>query len=212
MEHGTQVFTQAGIPLERLTKVLQTQEFRRGEFIYRSLEAPKGIYSVRSGLVGLVLTGPSGKEHLMRFFTSGQVFGHRALIADQNYHATTQALEACVLDFLPKTAATELLDEFPLLYKVIMKQLATELCHCETQQVSVLDQQILPRIARAVVYLKELHPTYRWTRSEIANFCASTTSSVIKALADLEYMGLIKQKGRDIAVLDKNGLIHFQEP
>ena len=78
------------------------------------------------------------------------------------------------------------------------------------QQVKVLDQQILPRVAQAVVYLKDIHPQYRWTRTELANFCASTTSTVIKALAELEYLGLIKQKGRDIHVLNRNGLIQLQ--
>lgn len=211
MVHDVRVFENAGIPFEVLRDKIQKIEIKRGSFIYRTGDAPQGLYGVRSGLVGLVLAGPSGKDHFMRFFTSGQVFGHRTLIAEQTYHATTLALETTVLDFLPKNDALKLLSEYPKLYQVIMKQLANELYHCESQLVSILDQHILPRIARAIVYLKEIHPSYRWTRSEIASFCASTTSTVIKALAELEYMQLIKQKGRDIVILDRQGLIHFTE-
>jgi CRP-like cAMP-binding protein len=195
---------------DELRKVSHQLELQRGDFVYKTGDAAKGLYFVETGLVGLLIVGPSGKEHLMRFFKSGQVFGHRALLADQVYHATAQVLEATRLIFVPKHAVAQILDKYPELYRYVVRQLAEELTHCERQQVQVLDHQILPRVARAVVFLKDLHPDYKWTRSEIASFCASTTSTVIKALAELESMGLLKQKGRGIEILDRAGLIHLQ--
>jgi CRP-like cAMP-binding protein len=190
--------------------VSQQLELHRGDFVYRAGDTAKGLYFVESGLVGLLLVGPSGKEHLMRFFKVGQVFGHRALLADQMYHATAQVLESTRLHFVPKSAVFQILEKYPDLYRYVVRQLAEELTHCELQQVQVLDHQILPRVARALVFLKDIHPDYKWTRSEIASFCASTTSTVIKALAELEGMGLLKQKGRGIEILDRSGLIHLQ--
>ena len=62
----------AVLPLEirkKLESHATTLEFKRGEFVYRQGDVPKGMYFVKSGLVGLVLVGAqSGKEHLMRFF------------------------------------------------------------------------------------------------------------------------------------------------
>ena len=195
---------------EELQKLATQLDYQRGQFIYRSGDPAQGLYFVESGLVGLSIVGPSGKEHLMRFFKSGQVFGHRAMLADQVFHATTQVLEKTSVRFLPKEAVYKMVEKYPELYSFIVKQLAQELCNCEIQQVNVLDQQILPRVARSVVYLKDIHPEYRWTRSELASFCASTTSTVIKALAELENLGFLKQKGRDIYITDRVSLIQLQ--
>lgn len=185
---------------------------KRGEAIYREHDSPKGLYLVEEGLVGLILHGAvSGKEHLVRFFREGQIFGHRALFAEEGYHGTTLALEPTRLRLLPRAPLLEALGHSPTLYKEIAQILAKELRRAELQHVMILENQILSRTAQALVYLKDLHPEHRWTRQEIANFCASTTSTIIKALAQLETKGLIRQEGRDIEIVDRQGLIELQD-
>ena len=73
----------------------------------------------------------------------------------------------------------------------------------------ILENQILSRTAQAIIYLKDLYPEHNWTRQEIANFCASTVSTVIKAMAELEDMGLIKQQGRSIEILKREELLQM---
>ncbi len=190
----------------------QTLTFRRGEPVYREGESPRGIYLVDKGLIGLVLLGAtSGKEHLLRFFREGQFFGHRALFATEGYHGTATALEPTTVQLIPRQAVMNTLERHPGLYKEIVQTLARELRRCEQQHVMILENQILPRTAQALVYLKELHPDHKWTRQEIANFTASTTSTIIKALAELEAIGLIRQDGRDIEILNREGLIALQD-
>ncbi len=190
----------------------QTLSFRRGETIYREGGAPKGIYLVEKGLIGLVLIGAtSGKEHLLRFFREGQFFGHRALFATEGYHGTTTALEPTTVKLIPRQTVENALDRHPQLYREITQTLARELRRCEEQHVMILENQILPRTAQALVYLKDLHPHHKWTRQEIANFTASTTSTIIKALAELEDSGLIRQDGREIEILKRADLIALQD-
>jgi CRP-like cAMP-binding protein len=74
----------------------------------------------------------------------------------------------------------------------------------------ILENQILSRTAQTIIYLKDIHPNHNWTRQEIANFCASTVSTIIKAMAELEDMGLISQKGRSIDILDREGLLNLE--
>jgi CRP-like cAMP-binding protein len=59
------------------------------------------------------------------------------------------------------------------------------------------------------IYLKDLHPERNWTRQEIANFCSSTVSTVIKTLAEREDKKLIRQAGRVIEVLDRTALVNL---
>ncbi|MCX7977781.1 MAG: cyclic nucleotide-binding domain-containing protein, partial [Bdellovibrionaceae bacterium] len=53
------------------------KKISRGEFVYRAGDEAKRLYLVKSGLVGLVLYGPTGNEHLLRLFKPGDYFGHR---------------------------------------------------------------------------------------------------------------------------------------
>jgi CRP-like cAMP-binding protein len=187
-------------------------ELKRGDRIYQQGESPHGLYFIQKGLVGLILVGAaSGKEHLLRFFREGQFFGHRALFSNEGYHGTTTALEPTVIKLVPRQTVLNALENHPKLYKDLLTVVARELRRSEEQHVMILENQILPRAAQALVYLKDLHPDHKWTRQEISNFCASTVSTIIKAMAELESRGLIRQDGRSIDILDRDALIALQE-
>jgi CRP-like cAMP-binding protein len=185
---------------------------KRGEYAYRQGDLPKGLYFVEQGLIGLVLLGAaSGKEHLMRFFREGQFFGHRALFSNEGYHGSAVALEPTSLSMVPKDVILSAVDLHPVLMRDVARVLSRELRQCESHQVMILENEILVRVAQSLVYLKDLHPQHNWTRQEIANFCASTVSTVIKALSQLEAMGFIRQDGRAIEIVDRGGLIRLQD-
>lgn len=195
----------------QLEKAARRLQFERGDTIYKTGDLPQGLYFVQQGLVGLTLVGASGKEHLLRFFKVGQFFGHRSLFSEEPFHASAVALESTVLQFVGKREIFAVLDEDPRIYRFVVRVLAQELRRSEMQHVMVLENQILARTAHALVYLKDLHADHKWTRQEIASFCASTTSTVIKALGKLEEMGLVRQKGRSIDILDRDALVSLQE-
>lgn len=197
---------------KQFESVAQKIELKRGESAYRQGDQPVGLYFVEKGLVGLVVLGASsGREHLLRFFREGQFFGHRSLFSQEGYHGSAVALEATQLKLIPKNVVLHAIENSPALLKDVVRVLSKELRRCETNQVMILENQILVRVAQAVVYLKDLHPEHNWTRQEIANFCASTVSTVIKTLAELEDMGLLKQEGRAIHVLDRDALVALQD-
>lgn len=183
---------------------------KRGDKIYEAGDHPRGIYFIEKGLIGLLIIGSeSGKEHLLRFFKEGQFFGHRALFSDEDYHGNTVALESSKILLVPKKIVLDALQAHPYLYKEILTVTSKELRRCENQHVMILENQILARTAQAIIYLKDIYPEHNWTRQEIANFCASTVSTIIKAMAELEDMGLISQKGRSIEILKRQELLNL---
>ncbi len=190
----------------------QLIEFKRGEFVYQQGHSPQGIYFVQSGLVGLTITHSlSGKEHLLRFFKQGQFFGHRSLFSDEGYHGSAIVLEPTVIKYVPKEAILTAIQKDSSILKDVVVVLSKELRRCETQHVMILENEIKARVAQSIVYLKDLHPSHNWTRQEIASFCASTVSTVIKALAELEATQYIAQNGRQITILNRQGLISLQD-
>lgn len=199
------------ILFKELLKDSVEQHFRKGEFIYQQGEISKGIFVVKKGIVGLKHVTLSGREHLLRFFKCDNYFGHRSFLTDDIYHATAVALEPCVLAFIPKQQMWQALNRNIHLYQSLAKVLAQELKKCELQRVLILENQILARTAQAIVYLKELFPTHNWTRQEIADFVASTPTTIIKALAELENRQLIAQEGRRIDILNRDELLNIEE-
>ena len=197
---------------QELDSQSRTLELKRGDFVYQQGDLPQGLYFVKTGLVGLMMIGEkSGKEHLLRFFRKSQFFGHRSLFSDEGYHGSAIVLEPTILKIVPKNIILSVIDENPILLKKVVLVLSKELRRSENHQVMILENQILARTAQALVYLKDLHPDHKWTRQEIANFCASTVSTVIKTLAELENLGLIAQTGRSIQIIDRNALIELQD-
>lgn len=187
-------------------------QFKRGDHIYSQGETPKGIYFVKSGLVGLtMISSKSGKEYLLRFFRQGQFFGHRSMFSNEGYYGNAVALEMTNIKFVPKEVVLSGIEKNKSLLEDVVFVLSKELRRCETQHVMILENEIVVRVAQSLIYLKDLHPEHSWTRQEIANFCASTVSTVIKALTYLEESGYISQEGRSISILDRNSLIALQD-
>ncbi|MNK07395.1 cAMP receptor protein [compost metagenome] len=180
---------------------------KRGDVLYRAGEQPRNIYFVEKGLVGLALWAESGKDHLARLFKEGQIFGHRSLFAHEAYHATATVIDDSILRVLDKDQMRERMKGNCELAEKLLEILAKELRQAESRQLVLSEKDAPTRIAEAIVYLKELHPAYDWTRQEIADFCGTTTPTVIRTLAKFAEDGLIEQRGREIIILDRVALL-----
>jgi CRP-like cAMP-binding protein len=179
----------------------------RGATIYREGDQPEGLYYLQKGLVGLVKVTPSGTESLLRVFKQGQFLGHRTLFADEAYHANAKCLENSELIFCPKKLVLEVFDTDPNAYSFLARALAKELRRAENRSVMISEGDVKQRVSSALLLFKKLYPDHLWTRTEIANYCASRTPTVIKTLGELEGLGYIKQEGRSIEILDEEGLM-----
>ncbi len=208
----------AGLGLEGLTPACrafvearrEARSYKRGDRVYAVGAPASGIYILRKGLVGLVYQSAKGSDHLLRVFKSGQFFGHRSFFADEPHHATALALEVVEADFVPREAVEHVFRMDPKFARIVIESLARELRHAEIWRVLVSEQDVLARTAHSVVILKDLDPEHPWTRAEIANFCASTAPSVVRALTELESRGLIRQSGRSIEIIDRWGLLQIE--
>ena len=185
---------------------LLPRTYGKGQVIYREGDPSQGLFMIERGLVGLVYISEKGAEHLLRLFRTGEYFGHRSFLAGETYHANSVCLEDTKVKVLPADLFSQLLDKYPRVLRFIAKKLAVELGYAERLRLSAYEKDVLSRTAEAILYLKEMHPDHLWTRREIAEFCSSTTPTVIRSLAKLEQMQLIQQSGRKIHIVDKEAL------
>lgn len=184
-------------------------EYKRGDAIYKAHDKPHGIYFISKGLVSLTISTSLGKEHLVRLFKTHQFFGHRSLFAEENYHATSTALESTLVYFAPTEKVFEVGLKYPRMALSILKTTAKELRRAEVKLTTLTEHDVTTRIIESVIYLQKLYPEHIWTRKEIAEFCGSTSPTVIKVLSRLESRGLVTQEGRRIHIIDRHKLGQF---
>jgi CRP-like cAMP-binding protein len=183
--------------------------FSKKQIIFKYGENPEGLYFLKKGLVGLVYSGSGGSEHLLRLFKAGQFFGHRSFFANEAYHANAVCLESSEIYFLDKKSIHTLISTYPEFSTYFLNVLAIELRQSENHRVSITEKDVLQRAAAAIVYLFEISPDHKWTRQEIAEYCESTPTTIVKTLSKLEDMGLIEQLGHRIKILKREELLNL---
>lgn len=183
--------------------------FKKRQYIYKASEIPQGFYFIKKGFVGLVFACENGNDHFLRFFKGNQLLGHRSFLAEEIYHASALCLEDTEVFFIDKKNAGYLLKKYPDFSSMLLKNLAQELGKCEIHRVKFSEKEVIQRAAESIVYLFEFYPEYKWTRLEIAQYCESTPTTIVKVLSKLESMGYIKQMGHKILILNKDALLRL---
>lgn len=184
----------------------QQRTYEAGEFIYREGEKPENIFLIVDGLVGLVNMSMGGQETLLRVFGNDYIFGHRSLIAQENYHASALVLRKTNVITLCFHSPQDIIDNMPEFFPYISMILAKELKYAEQRFSDLTSKKVTSRIIESLLFLKSRYPDYKWTRREIGEFCGAQTETVTRALTKLEKEGLIEKKGRDILIVDEQAL------
>ncbi len=172
----------------------------KGDIIYHQGDAPTGIYHVKNGHIGLITITPNGNESLLRVFGPNYFFGHRSLISNEDYHATTLSLVDCEMVFIPKDDFDEIVHENPNILMHVAQVLAKELRRAENKFRDLALSNVTSRIMQTLAFIKSRYPDHKWTRKEIGEYCGAKTETVSRVLGRLEKEGLIQKKGRSIII------------
>ena len=175
---------------------------KKGEIIYHQGDAPTGIYHVKKGHIGLLTITANGNETLLRVFGPNYFFGHRSLLANEDYHATTMALVDTELVFIPAEDFDKIVHQKPKILKHVAQVLAKELRRAENKFRDLANSNVTSRIIQALAFVKERYPDHQWTRKEIGEYCGAKTETVSRVLGKLEKENLIQKKGRQIIIPD----------
>ncbi|MEN3027153.1 MAG: Crp/Fnr family transcriptional regulator [Chlorobiota bacterium] len=192
--------------------------YRRGEIIFREGSYPAGIYCVHQGAVKLYRSDALGNLVIVRLAKQGDLLGYRALLSNEHYTATAEALEDCVLCFIPRPTFFELLRRNADLMAAITELLARDLRTAESRLASLAQKTVPQRLAEILLYLRELFGEDEsgalkttMTRRELAELVGTAPETVIRLLSDFQRKKLVSVDHRHIRVLDPAGLAHVAE-
>lgn len=195
---------------DTLVSACTLRKFKKGDILFNKGDLSTLTY-IGKGIVGLVNLSLSGHESLLRVFGDKSFLGYRSFIVNESYNATAIALTDGELLIFPYQSSENLLEVNKSLFFHLSKMLARDLRISEERFNDVTGKRVTSRITETLIYLKQHHPTYQWTRREIGEFCGAKTETVTRALSKLEKRGLISKVGREIHLNDINALLEYAE-
>lgn len=210
------VFSTAGIEdLHRLYEAKRCYRYKKGQMIIQEGKYADGIHCINSGNVKVFRSSEEGKEQILRFAVAGDVLGYKAVIGNQPYANSAEALEEAHICFIPRDAFFHIVRTNPSFALNMMEYITKELRLTEEHLVHLAQKPLRARLAELLLILRETFGVQddgttiniSLTREDIASILGTATESAIRMLSDFHNEGLIDLPGKRIRIVDAKALL-----
>ena len=108
-------------------QLLEVEQYKKGEFIFRQGDAPSHIRIIRSGRIHMIEEIDGTPLKLLEFGT-GDCFGETSVLAIHTHTASALAVEDTELLVMPRDKLFHLYNTEPKLFGMLMMNIAREAC------------------------------------------------------------------------------------
>ncbi|MCZ4407391.1 Crp/Fnr family transcriptional regulator [Cryomorphaceae bacterium 1068] len=191
-------------------------KYKKGQVLFHEGTRPLGVFCVSRGRIKVYRLGIDGKEQIIKISASGDLLGYKALLSDQHYNLSAEALDDCVVCFVPKEDFLELLKPGGKFYTDILKAVCEENGVMASKMTEMAQRSVRQRAALSLLMLKDTYGIehelegeieINLTREDLANIVGTATESLIRLLNEFKKENLIETQGRKIRILDPKGLL-----
>lgn len=199
--------------LEELKKLIaerKNRNIKKKQVIYYDGDTVNGIYLVVSGCVKTLKVAGDGRELLTGIYSAGEYFGIPALLANENYRETAEAMEDTSICLLPRELLEQLINKYPDVATKFIKILANNVLNNEEQLLQLAYHSVRKRMSEALISLAAKDVALNVSRDNLAAMAGMATETVSRILSDFKDEGLIDRKGSLITILDKSRLINMK--
>jgi len=198
----------AGIKeLDKMILDRKVRSIKKKQIIYYEGDMVSGIYLVLSGKVKTIKLSEDGRELLTGMYGPDEYFGIPALLLNEPYTETAEALEDTTVCQLPKEMLEELLNRYPDVARQFIHILSNNLLDKEEQLLQLAYHSVRKRMAEVLIRLCRLEKqegqiSLRISRDNLAAMAGMATETVSRILSDFKDEGIIERKGSQIGILD----------
>ncbi|HEY0176390.1 MAG TPA: response regulator [Pedobacter sp.] len=197
--------------LDKMMLDRKVRTVKKKQIIYYEGDTVSGIYLVLSGKVKTIKLSEDGRELLTGMYGPEEYFGIPALLLNEPYAETAEALEDTTICQLPKEMLEELLNRFPDVARQFIHILSNNLLDKEEQLLQLAYHSVRKRMAEVLMRLCKLEKQegeviLRISRDNLAAMAGMATETVSRILSDFKDEGLIERKGSQIGILDQQKL------
>ena len=204
--------------LERLDELVYARKtVRRGESLFRSGDAFRSLYAIRSGFFKTRVAGGDGRDQVAGFHMTGEMLGIDGIGADRHV-CDAVALEDSELCVIPYTSLGEVSRRLEPLHRHFHKVMSREIVRDHSAMLMLGSMRAEEKLA---VFLLDLSRRFaargfspsefvlRMTRGEIASFLGLKLETVSRLFSRFNSEALIAVRQKHVRILDPSGLGKF---
>jgi len=193
--------------LSELARLATERRFQPGEFVFWEGDAPGWLYIVARGRVKAIKHSSLGKEFIIAFFESGEMFGEVAVFEDKAYPASAQAVEETQVLGIRREDFLSFLAQRPEVALRIINVLGGRLRSAQSRLRDIAGERVDQRIARILLMLSaRLGPTLPFTRQDVADMAGTTLETTIRVMSRLKDGGMVRSARGKIIITDESKL------
>lgn len=184
--------------------------FKKKKLIFYEGGIPTGAFLIEEGRAKIYKTGLEGKDQIFYVYKMGDLLGYHALLCDEPYEDSCEALEDCKIRFISKNKFDLLLEQIPNLKSLLIQNMSHEF-GVLVNSITVLAQK--PLRERLAINLLILYERYRsetvdivLPREDLANIIGTARESLGRLLKEFREEALIEIDNKVIRLLDKDRL------
>ena len=194
------------------------RRFRAGEVVLSREADDRDVLFLISGRVRVVNYAASGREIAYAVIEFGAHVGELAALDGGPRSASVEAVDACVIAFLPSGPFHELLLAHPQLAVAMLKNLARIIRQTDERITELSVMSAMQRIYRELHRLARALPDGTMgvaplpTQEQLAAVVGTTRETVARAIGQLARDGVVRRRGRELAILQPDLLEDLSEP
>ncbi|MBA7613962.1 CRP-like cAMP-activated global transcriptional regulator [subsurface metagenome] len=183
------------------------RSFMPNEFIFWDGDASEWFYIVAEGKVKVLKHSSLGKEFVIAFFGSGEMFGEVAVFENKPYPASAQAVTETKVVGIKRDKFLSFLANRPQVALKIINILSGRLRDAQSRLRDLAGERVEQRLASVLLMLSaKLGLTLPFTRQEIAEMVGTTTETAIRVMSQLKDRGIISTVRGKVIILDEEKL------
>ena len=190
---------------ESLLKITFVSEKQKKDILFLEGEEGDTIYYLVSGVIKLSRTNPEGKEAVVHFVHSGEMFAEILFYTEGRYPVTATVLDNAILLGISAGKMAWLLEESPRFSMRLIGLLAKRLQYFVTMVEQLVNSDVRQRFITYLVHLSKDRKTTRLLlpvpKGELAALLGTTPETFSRLLRQLSEEGIIEIHGKEIAIL-----------
>ncbi|MDA8232209.1 MAG: Crp/Fnr family transcriptional regulator [Magnetospirillum sp.] len=179
--------------------------------LYRAGDKGNAVFTVRSGLIKLVLYLPDGNQRIVRLLRPGTTVGLEVL-AGKPYQHTAVALQPVAACRIPREVIDRLSRETSRMHRQLMAQWEASVTLADECLAELNTGTARQRVARLFLQLLSGHENGRCgflRREDVGALLSVTTETACRAVAELKRSGVVVEVGANVFDCDRQALMEI---
>lgn len=186
------------------------RHYERGDLIVLEGDPGGALHYVRSGLVKVFKTSPSGKEQVLRLIAAGYTFNDVPALDGGSNPASAAAMEPSIVYVIRRAELRTLIMTRPEVAEAVVQTLTSALRHLVALVEDLSLRHVTARVAKILldqeIASQEAQRSYHLTQQEMAALAGTAREVVGRSLKELEMAGAIEMRQGRAVVLNRERL------